>query len=69
MSVRVTIQDNGKGFTLPKTIGILASNGKSGILGMKGKALLLGGIFNIKSKLDKATIVSIEFDSEKIHMA
>jgi signal transduction histidine kinase len=44
-------------------MGVLAKKGKSGIIGMKEKALLINGTFNIKSSTGKGTTVSLEFDS------
>lgn len=68
--IMITIKDNGKGFVIPKMMGSFAQENKTGILGMKEKALFLGGKFNIKSSPGKGTVVSLEFSpkyiSEKI---
>ena len=69
--VVLTVKDNGRGFIIPKMMGSFAQDNKTGILGMKEKALFLGGKFNIKSSPGKGTIVSLEFSpkhmSEKLH--
>ncbi len=54
MILRVT--DNGRGITNDEI-----ENGKSlGILGMKERVLILGGIFNIKGEINKGTIIDIK---------
>ena len=60
-TVKVTVADNGKGFSLPKTVDSLSKNSKFGIVGMKERAKLLGGNFYIHSQFKKGTSVSIEF--------
>ena len=56
----LTIQDNGKGFNLEKSImGGYYSQGL-GILGMKERVNNLGGIFHIESKQGKGTRISVE---------
>lgn len=55
--VKIAVQDNGKGFLLPKTINKLATEGKLGIIGMQQRASFLDGIINISSKPGKGTLV------------
>lgn len=62
--MRMTISDNGKGFDLPKLIGEFASTGRLGLVGMYERSQLLGGTFDIKSKLGKGTKVTIELPIE-----
>lgn len=59
-SVKMTIQDNGKGFS-SKGINKLSKQGKLGILGIKERVRLLDGILQIKSQLNKGTSISVEF--------
>ncbi len=59
--VKVSVQDNGKGFTLPEHIGKFSINGKLGIMGMQDRASLLNGVFNIHSQPGKGSTVSILF--------
>jgi two-component system sensor histidine kinase DegS len=65
-TIKITVRDNGKGFILPKHLNRLANKGKLGIVGMKERAGLIGGIFNIKSKLGSGTVVSMEVNSQKL---
>ena len=58
--VKLSISDNGKGFTLPQMVGDLASLGKLGLTGMQERARLLGGILTLKSERGKGTRVTIE---------
>jgi len=56
-SVKMTITDNGKGFSTPRLTGDLAREGKLGVLGMEERARLIGGNIQIKSEPGKGTIV------------
>ncbi len=56
-SVKMTITDNGKGFSAPRLTGDLAREGKLGILGMEERARLIGGNLQIKSEPGKGTTV------------
>jgi PAS domain S-box-containing protein len=58
--VRMTISDNGKGFKLPRQIGDFTGAGRLGLLGMHERARLLGGTFDIQSKLGQGTRVVVE---------
>jgi len=59
-SLKIVINDNGKGFILNKPLGDLAAEGKLGIVGMQQRAKFLNGNFDIYSQLGKGTSVSIE---------
>jgi len=59
-SVKIVVNDNGKGFILNKTVGDLAAEGKLGIVGMQQRAKFLNGNFDIYSQPGKGTSVSIE---------
>jgi PAS domain S-box-containing protein len=56
-NVKMTITDNGKGFSAPRLTGDLAREGKLGILGMEERARLIGGNIQIKSEPGKGTTV------------
>ena len=56
----VTIEDNGKGFVLPKNLGDLSRLGKLGLTGMQERARLLGGTLEVTSNPGKGTTVSME---------
>lgn len=58
-SVKIVVNDNGKGFILNKTAGDLATEGKLGIIGMQQRAKFLNANFGIYSQPSKGTSVSI----------
>jgi signal transduction histidine kinase len=58
--LKMTIQDNGKGFSPPKKISSLATSDKLGLIGINERSDFIGGIFRIISRPGKGTTVSIE---------
>jgi two-component system sensor histidine kinase DegS len=60
--VKIMVQDNGKGFTLPKRINGLASKGKLGLIGIQERVRSLNGSLHIKTKPGQGTAVSVEFN-------
>jgi two-component system, NarL family, sensor histidine kinase DegS len=58
--IRVTIQDNGKGFNVPEHFNALMYQGKLGLIGMQQRTQVMGGVFNIHSELGKGTRISVE---------
>ena len=58
-SLKIAVEDNGKGFIQDKSISNLASEGKLGILGMQQRAQYLNGDLDIKPVLGKGTTVSL----------
>ena len=59
-SIRMTISDNGKGFTPPAQANELARSGRLGIVGMSERARLLGGSLTIQSESHNGTKVFAE---------
>jgi PAS domain S-box-containing protein len=59
-TIKITIQDNGQGFSVPARMGDLAKEGKLGLAGMQERAKLLGGSVTVKSKSGKGTVVVVE---------
>lgn len=59
-SVKITVQDNGKGFHLPSKISDFAAEGRLGLNGMYERAKLLDATFDIQSKPGDGTVVTIE---------
>jgi two-component system sensor histidine kinase DegS len=57
--VRVTIADNGKGFTLPHRLSEFAGQGKLGLTGMAERAQLIGGELQVTSQEGKGTTITI----------
>jgi PAS domain S-box-containing protein len=58
--VILSISDNGRGFTLPQSVGDLASLGKLGLTGMQERARLLSGSLMVESRPGKGTVVTAE---------
>ncbi len=58
--VVVTIKDNGKGFSVPGTVGDLTRDGKLGLTGMHERARLVGGSVTLHSELGKGTTIVVE---------
>jgi PAS domain S-box-containing protein len=56
-NIKMTITDNGKGFSTSGLTGDLAREGKLGVLGMEERARLIGGELQIKSVPGKGTTV------------
>jgi len=58
--VKLTINDNGRGFELPKRMGDLASYGKLGLAGMQERAQLVGGVLMVYSEPGKGAAIVVE---------
>jgi len=59
-SLKITVRDNGKGFSLPKTIGNFTAEGKLGLIGMQQRAQFVNADFKVKSAPGKGTSVYLE---------
>jgi two-component system sensor histidine kinase DegS len=57
--IRLAVKDDGHGFACPKNVSDLASNGKLGVLGMKERAQLVGGSFELRSSPGKGSQVIV----------
>ncbi|MBA7657102.1 hypothetical protein ES703_65033 [subsurface metagenome] len=64
--LKIAVQDNGKGFILPRKRSDLTTKGKLGLAGMQQRTEFLGGVFNIHSDPGKGTLVSFEFSNYSI---
>ncbi len=60
VTVRIAVNDNGKGFELPGEFGDLASRGGMGLVGMRERASLLNAELSVKSEVGKGTTVTVE---------
>jgi len=60
VKIRLTIRDNGQGFSVPKNIGDFAKKGKVGLLGIQERVRLVGGIVSVQSELGKGTAITVE---------
>jgi signal transduction histidine kinase len=58
--LKISIEDNGRGFRPPKKFDRLASKGKLGLIGMHQRIEFLGGTFKIHSKPGEGTLLLIE---------
>ncbi len=58
--VRITIQDDGRGFNTPERVSDLVPSGKLGLTGMQERVKLLGGTLRIQSELDQGTIILVD---------
>jgi PAS domain S-box-containing protein len=57
---RITVCDNGKGFSLPPQVGDLSKLGKLGLAGMQERVQLVGGTMSVSSEPGKATTITVE---------
>jgi len=57
--VRLSVRDNGCGFTVPDRIGNLVATGGLGLIGMHERARTLGGILEIQSKTGEGTTITV----------
>lgn len=58
--IKITVTDNGTGFSLPATTGDLVKDGRLGLAGMQERINLIGGTFNLESVPGSGTTVTIE---------
>jgi two-component system sensor histidine kinase DegS len=59
-AIRMTIQDNGKGFKPPTPINHLAAMGKLGVIGMYERVRLVGGTLSVQSEPGQGTTVVVK---------
>lgn len=58
--IRVTINDNGRGFKLPPQLSEFAGQGKLGLTGMAERARLIGGEIEVGSQIGKGTTIIVK---------
>jgi len=58
--VRVQIEDNGKGFHVEPTMIRAARNGRLGLVGIGERVRLLGGQFDVRSRIGGPTVLSVD---------
>lgn len=58
--VRITVNDNGRGFSVPGTMGDLARDGKLGLAGMQERARLVGAKLTVRSQPGEGSSVTVE---------
>jgi signal transduction histidine kinase len=57
--LKISIQDNGRGFTVPASMNQYTSNGKLGLAGMNERTITIGGYMEINSVRGKGTTIAI----------
>jgi signal transduction histidine kinase len=57
--VRLTISDDGAGFTLPADLSSLARSGHFGLMSMQERAQLAGAHLALETALDEGTSVTV----------
>jgi len=60
-NVEIVVADNGKGFTLPKRMNLLAAKGKLGLMGIQERTRSLNGTLDLKSRPRAGTSISVKF--------
>jgi two-component system sensor histidine kinase DegS len=58
--IRVTIKDNGKGFSPPQQLSDFAGQGKLGLTGMAERIRLVGGEIEVSSQIGKGTRIIVK---------
>jgi len=58
-AVRLGVSDDGRGFAVPRNVSDLARVGKLGVLGMKERAELVGGSFELSSSRGQGTNLAV----------
>jgi signal transduction histidine kinase len=57
--LQLSVSDNGQGFSPPRNLSQLARRGRLGLLGMKERAELVGGSFEVRSSPGKGTRLAV----------
>lgn len=63
-NIKISIQDNGKGISVPGKFEDLARTGKLGLTGMQERTQLLGGTIKIESQAGQGTNVIVEIPTD-----
>jgi two-component system sensor histidine kinase DegS len=58
-SLRISVEDNGRGFSPPPVLSDLVLKGKLGLVGMQERAQLVGGTLEIRSGLGGGTCLTV----------
>ena len=68
-AARLKVEDDGRGFTLPEHLSLLAQENHFGIIGVEERLSLLGGTMNVETTPGKGTTltatVPLESDSKQ----
>ncbi|GAA1561738.1 hypothetical protein GCM10009678_50790 [Actinomadura kijaniata] len=58
-SVTLTVADDGRGFTMPEDVDVLAQAGHYGVIGMQERALHAGAVLSVRSQPGEGTTVTV----------
>lgn len=58
-NITLTVSDDGRGFSAARSVTDLIRNGKLGLVGMKERAELVGGVFELKSSPGAGTQITV----------
>jgi PAS domain S-box-containing protein len=64
-SIKLTVSDNGRGFTIPGSTDTLPRDGKLGLMGMQERTWLLGGTMEINSRPGAGTALLFNIPTKK----
>ncbi|MBI9050432.1 MAG: hypothetical protein JEZ00_13505 [Anaerolineaceae bacterium] len=62
--IKMTIDDDGCGFTLPDEIGVLTTQGHFGLVGLRERVNLIGGKLHLESSPGRGTHIHIEWQQQ-----
>ena len=57
--IRLAVSDDGQGFSAARNVSELIRSGKLGLVGMKERAELVGGTFELRSDPGTGTLISV----------
>jgi two-component system sensor histidine kinase DegS len=63
--IKLTVTDNGRGFTIPGSMDNLPREGKLGLMGMQERTWLLGGNMEIKSRPGQGTTLLFNIPAKR----
>ena len=63
-SIKITVEDDGRGFEVPDRMVDLIAAGKLGLIGMHERARLLDGTLTIRSQPGRGTIVIVDVPAQ-----
>ena len=62
--LQLSVSDNGQGFLPPKNLSQLARRGSLGLLGMKERAELIGGSFEVRSSPGHGSVLTVKVEAD-----
>jgi signal transduction histidine kinase len=62
--LQLSVSDNGQGFLPPRNLSQLARRGSLGLLGMKERADLIGGSFEVRSSPGHGSVLTVKVEAD-----